>query len=216
MTTRKPQQSRPYPWRCHECRQLTVQRVTEHRDAKATYEGRQYAFEVKDFPVDRCTNCGAGTTGIEADDAINRALRDHLGLLHPEQIREHRRALGLTQQKLAEQIGCAAETLSRWENGSVIQSRSNNLLLGLAFLPELRRYFEKTDSAEQPLRQSADLVHEWVAFFSGSDRQLGESLSQSYSKRGPAGSGETAAQESQPHPLPTEPMPAKPEYALAA
>lgn len=114
----------------------------EHRKVKATYEGRQYDVDVQDFPVNRCTNCGASSIGVEADDAINHALRDNLQLLQPEEIRANRDALGMTQQRLADTIGFAAESLSRWENGSIIQSRSYDRMLRAYFaLPSLRNFF---------------------------------------------------------------------------
>jgi len=134
---------RPYPWHCHECRQKTVQPVREKRSLDAKYDGRMYTLEIPDFPVNRCTNCGAASRDVESDEAISRALRDHLGLLHPQEIRANREALGLTQEQLGDALACAAESLSRWENGMIVQSRAYDRALRAYFhLPELRRFFE--------------------------------------------------------------------------
>jgi transcriptional regulator with XRE-family HTH domain len=68
------------------------------------------------------------------------ALRKKLGLLHPEEIKTNRESLGLKQRELAEHLGTAEETISRWENGLMIQSRAMDKLLRLYFyLPEARQ-----------------------------------------------------------------------------
>jgi transcriptional regulator with XRE-family HTH domain len=48
----------------------------------------------------------------------------YLGLLSAEQIRNNREELGLTRRELAEQRGVAIETISRWENGVLTQTRA--------------------------------------------------------------------------------------------
>ena len=52
----------------------------------------------------------------------------------------------MSQQELAEQLGVAKETISRWETGAMIQSRAMDNLLRLFFESEeartlLRRRF---------------------------------------------------------------------------
>jgi len=64
---------------------------------------------------------------------VQDCLRRHIGLLTAEEIRAARTTLGLTQTQLAELIGCAAESLSRWENGAILQSRSYDRLLRIFF-----------------------------------------------------------------------------------
>ena len=55
------------------------------------------------------------------------------------QIKEGRKALGLLQQELAERLGVAEATISRWETGTLIQSRAmDNLLRAYFALPQLR------------------------------------------------------------------------------
>jgi DNA-binding transcriptional regulator YiaG len=73
------------------------------------------------------------------DEQISRALRDKLELLQPDEIRASREGLHLTQKVLAQRIGVAPETISRWESGLLIQSRAMNTLLRLFFeVPEAR------------------------------------------------------------------------------
>jgi len=108
------------------------------------YEGALHFIRVPDLPVQRCAECGEVTYGNDTQEAIHRALRAHLHLLQPDEIRTCRKALYLTQEQLAEAIGCAAESLSRWENGAIIQSRSYDRLLRAYFhLPALRAFFEQ-------------------------------------------------------------------------
>jgi putative zinc finger/helix-turn-helix YgiT family protein len=69
----------------------------------------------------------------DADRQIAQALRGHLGLLSPEEIRGSRDELGISQRELAEHLGVAAETISRWENGALTQSRAMDRYLRLYF-----------------------------------------------------------------------------------
>jgi putative zinc finger/helix-turn-helix YgiT family protein len=76
----------------------------------------------------------------EANLRISAAFREQAGLLSPEEIRQYRTALGLKQQELADLLGVAVSTLSRWETGAQIQQRSLDRFLRSFFkLPELRR-----------------------------------------------------------------------------
>ena len=77
--------------------------------------------------------CGTISLDAVATDAIDAAFRKQAGLLSPEQIREQRLALGLTQQTLADLLGIGVHTLSRWENGGQIQQRAFDRLLRAFF-----------------------------------------------------------------------------------
>jgi putative zinc finger/helix-turn-helix YgiT family protein len=69
----------------------------------------------------------------EADEQIARALREQLGLLSGELIRKNRDELGLSQRELAEHLGVATETISRWETGALTQTRAMDRYLRLYF-----------------------------------------------------------------------------------
>jgi DNA-binding transcriptional regulator YiaG len=74
-----------------------------------------------------------------ADDQINRAFREQLHLLSPEQIRNNRTALRLSREDLAARLGIEEEVLKGWEEGQRIQSRLADNLLRLYFaLPPVR------------------------------------------------------------------------------
>ena len=74
-----------------------------------------------------------------ADEQVTEALRKHLGLLTPDQIRQALRALGMQQKTLAASLGIAEATLSRWLSGGLIQSRAMDNLLRVYFgIPAVR------------------------------------------------------------------------------
>jgi putative zinc finger/helix-turn-helix YgiT family protein len=83
------------------------------------HDGRLYSVEIPGLRVPRCSACGELVFDNDADEQIARALRDQLGLLSGEQIRKNRDELGLSQRVLAEHLGVAVETISRWENGAL-------------------------------------------------------------------------------------------------
>ena len=60
---------------------------------------------------------------------INRAKAEAENLLLPEQIKEIREGLGLTQEQAAMKIGGGKNSFSRYESGDVLPSRSMSNLL---------------------------------------------------------------------------------------
>ncbi len=74
-------------------------------------------------PVLACP-CGEIFYGPEAEQIHHRAICKALGLLTPEQIRELRDRFGLSQQEFARLTGIGVATLSRWEQGRLMQTRS--------------------------------------------------------------------------------------------
>jgi putative zinc finger/helix-turn-helix YgiT family protein len=104
-----------------------------------SHDGRNYHLEIPDIQIPKCRACGKLLFTNSVDDQILRALRAHLGLLTPEQIRGGREALGLKANEFAERLGVAAETISRWERGGMIQSRAmDNLLRAYFAVPQVR------------------------------------------------------------------------------
>lgn len=124
---------KPFPWKCGHCRERAVQPDELEYTADAEYEGRTYTVTVPRLKVPRCRKCGEMVLDTAADRQITEALRQQLGLLAPEQIRENRQALGLTQRQLASKLGIAEATLSRWETGGQIQQRVLDRMLRLYF-----------------------------------------------------------------------------------
>lgn len=125
--------TKPFPWKCGHCRERAVQLAVVPYTTDAEYDGRTYTITVPELRVPRCQNCGELVLDTNANRQITIALRHHLRLLTPEQIRQNREFLGLTQRQLASHLGIAEATLSRWETGSQIQQRVLDRLLRLYF-----------------------------------------------------------------------------------
>jgi putative zinc finger/helix-turn-helix YgiT family protein len=108
-------------------------------DAEVKHDGAVHRLHLPALEVPRCQTCGELVFTSAADEQINGALRAHLHLLTPAQIRQGIKALGLNQQELAQRLGVAKETISRWVNGALIQSRAMDNLLRVYFaFPQVR------------------------------------------------------------------------------
>jgi len=143
----KETQSRPFPWLCADCVTRTVVPSLIDYTAKVKHDGVIYELYLPRIEVPRCQTCGNLVVTTEVDERVNDALRSQLRLLPPREIRRKMEALGLNQQQFAELMGVAKETISRWVNGALIQSRAMDNLLRLCFESEdarrlLRRRFE--------------------------------------------------------------------------
>jgi putative zinc finger/helix-turn-helix YgiT family protein len=61
--------------------------------------------------------------------SVSAAFRREARLLTPEEIREGREKLGLTQKQFANLLGVGEATVSRWETGTQIQQRAMDRFL---------------------------------------------------------------------------------------
>jgi hypothetical protein len=68
-------------------------------DAEVRHDGRLHAFRISKLRVDRCGACGEILFTNATDEQISDALREHLRLLSPEEIRERLETLGMTQKE---------------------------------------------------------------------------------------------------------------------
>ena len=128
-----------YPIRCVECGKSEVRPAVVSQTVRRNHDGRVYDLAVEGLQVTKCDACGEVYFTQESDDRITAALREHLSLLTPEQIRENLVVLGMTQKEAAMRLGVAAETMCRWLSGSVVQSRAmDNLLRAFFACPEVR------------------------------------------------------------------------------
>jgi putative zinc finger/helix-turn-helix YgiT family protein len=108
-------------------------------------------------PVLACPACGEIFYGPEAEQAHHRAICKALGLLTPEQIRGVRERLGLSQGEFARLTGIGVATLSRWEQGRLMQTRSLDRYLRLLdAIPAAVRVLERlrgcSDQLTKPWR----------------------------------------------------------------
>jgi putative zinc finger/helix-turn-helix YgiT family protein len=133
-TTETPDShGKPFPWRCPECGTKAVQPATVRHTSQIKHDGRLYTVEIPALRVPQCSACGEMVFENDADEQIAQALREQLGLLPGDQIRKNREDLGLSQRVLAEHLGVAVETISRWENGALTQTRAMDRYLRVYF-----------------------------------------------------------------------------------
>ena len=126
--------------KCPNCRERTIQVVPENYSTTLEHDGRSYDVSVPNLPVLVCSRCGYRTLDRDANSILGIALRNAAGLMQPENIRECREKLGFSQKVLADHLGIAPATLSRWETGAQIQQRGYDNILRLYFkFPLVRR-----------------------------------------------------------------------------
>lgn len=143
---------RPFPWKCGRCRQREIYPTEREYTTEIVHDGCTYCVTLPSLRRFRCRNCGEVDLDDEANEQITQAFRRQAGLLTPEDLRQNRKKLGLTQEELAERLSVAEATLSRWENGWQIQQRSLDKLMRLFFeLPEARQFLQPpTSPGESP------------------------------------------------------------------
>jgi transcriptional regulator with XRE-family HTH domain len=118
---------------CPNCGQDAVAIGTTTYRAEIKHDGRLRVFDIPDLRAPICRSCCKITFTEDVDKQINDALRAHLNVLTPEQIRQGIERLNISQKEVVSRIGIAEATLSRWLNGSQIQSQALDTLLRLFF-----------------------------------------------------------------------------------
>lgn len=108
-----------------------------------------------DREVFRCDGCGEERQTLDQASAVDQEaaarVREELGLLHPEEIRDLRARLDLTQEEFERALGLGAKSMVRWENGTVMQSKAaDNLLRGVARDPGLLEHLGDEDGVTVP------------------------------------------------------------------
>ena len=123
--------TRTYPKRCGKCGQKAMRLATVAYATTIEHDGRSYRVELPTLTVPQCGNCHAISIDDEADQEISAAFRREARLLAPEEIRQGREKLGLTQKEFANLLGVGEATVSRWETGAQIQQRAMDRFLRL-------------------------------------------------------------------------------------
>jgi len=93
--------------------------------------GDKVPVQAENVPVEICTHCHEAFSGPEAVRIRHHAVCRALGLLTPDEIRALRERLGLNQAELAELTGIGKATISRWENGRLLQNKALDRYLRL-------------------------------------------------------------------------------------
>ena len=135
--------SRPYPWKCRSCAKPALSPTIVDYSTVMEHDGRSYSITVPNLEILECESCHERVLPDNALERIIDELRAKAGLLAPLEIREKRKRLGLTQEQLANHLGIAKETVSRWETGGQIQQRHSDLILRAYFdLPAFQEYLK--------------------------------------------------------------------------
>lgn len=148
---------KPYPWTCGNCAQKRVEPVVRDYTVDFKHDGKLHNIVLSQIEIPTCQNCGNVQTGIEIGDKVTKALRERVGLLFPEQIKQQRTALNLNQEQLGECIGAAKESISRWETGALIQSVSTDKLLRMFFKHPTDPVWKNRWTSEQERPSGSDL-----------------------------------------------------------
>src|SRR5437867_988539 len=93
--------TRTYPKRCGKCGHQRMELATVPYATIIEHDGRSYRVEIPALTVPRCAHCRAISIDDAADQQISAAFRREARLLPPEEIRQGREQLGLTQKQLA-------------------------------------------------------------------------------------------------------------------
>ncbi len=135
MSSKRSRESkpRPFPWACSDCCTLTVVPTVMDYTAKVKHDGVVYELQLHSVEISRCQTCGETYSTTVVDDQVSEALRTRLRFLAPEQIRKGIKRLGLNQRQVAAELGVAEETVSRWLNGALIQSRAMDNFMRVYF-----------------------------------------------------------------------------------
>src|SRR5437868_13675456 len=97
--------TRIYPKRCGKCGQKVMRLATVSYSTTIEHDGRTYRVEIPDLTVPQCANCQALSIDDAADQQISAAFRRVARLLTPEDIRQGREKLALTQKEFANLLG---------------------------------------------------------------------------------------------------------------
>src|SRR5271166_4414840 len=125
--------ARPFPWRCRHCGKTTVRMATIQYQVDAPYDGRSYAITIPELNIPVGSECGQKVVTEKVDEQIKSALRAHLRLMTPEEIRAGLNRINMTQNEVAARLGIAEATMSRWLGSSQIQSRAMDNFLRVFF-----------------------------------------------------------------------------------
>ena len=83
------------------------------------------------IPIRNCKSCELEFIDWEGEDILHDTVCYHLGVLTPRDIQEIRKGMKMSRSEFGELTGFGEASISRWENGSYIQSRANDKHLRL-------------------------------------------------------------------------------------
>jgi putative zinc finger/helix-turn-helix YgiT family protein len=135
---------------CPECGTANLETV--QIEETFDYGGRKELIHVTAvLPIKHCRKCDFSFEDWETTQARHRAACVTVGVQSPEEIRQIRKAYGLSQKAFARATRLGAATLNRWERGHLIQNGANDDYLYLLRFPEnLDRLRRRRQRKEKP------------------------------------------------------------------
>ncbi|GFM38287.1 type II toxin-antitoxin system MqsA family antitoxin [Desulfovibrio psychrotolerans] len=133
---------------CPICEKGTLKKISGF-----TYKYKNKSLNLPSYIYYECTHCDqnieAGEDNLDIDAEILNFMRDVDGLLRPEDIKKIRTGYALSQKNLAGILGVGIKTFTRYESGSVTQSRiMDNFLRVLKEHPEILRTLANTPASQ--------------------------------------------------------------------
>jgi putative zinc finger/helix-turn-helix YgiT family protein len=132
---------------CPNCEKITPLELVK-KEEEFKVHGESIMVEVDYY---HCLDCGedfdSSKSAIDPFEVAYREYRSRKGMLQPEEIREIRTRLGLTQKEFSDLIGIGIATVNRYENGA-LQSEAHDHAIRLVLEP---RYLLKTLYAKSEL-----------------------------------------------------------------
>ena len=128
-----------------------------HSDTFKYGSGDSAATLHVNLPVRRCNPCKFEFVDHEGERLRHEAVCRHIGVLSPTEVRDLRARYGMTRAAFAQATALGEATLSRWENGALIQNRAHDRYLRLLRTPWIMNALRllATPEPEAP-RRSAD------------------------------------------------------------
>lgn len=138
------------------------------KETNLTLRQEKEIIEVRGEPIDVdsefyvCDECGEAFENTRDSDSLEVAYQEYRNrhhMLQPNEIREWRKAYGLTQKELSQVLGWGGATLSRYENGA-LQDEAHEKVLRLVMEPHnLRKLLEESSKA-LPIDKKERLIKE--------------------------------------------------------
>lgn len=163
---------------CPNCEKETDQRFIQSTD-QVNIRGELITVQSEYY---HCNVCGEEyehfQPGYDPMDKAYRQFRERKGLLQPEEIKDFRKKLGLSQKEFSKLLGIGIATLNRYENGA-LQSESHDQNIRFCMEPNNLREIlnskkekfsdETTERIMEQLKSAdsgcSDLVNEVVSRF---------------------------------------------------
>jgi DNA-binding transcriptional regulator YiaG len=112
---------------CGQCGSGRVSRLEEVEDFQYGVGDDSVRLSAT-VPVYTCGDCEFRFTNELAEVLRHDAVCKHIGVLTPGEITAIRGEFNLTRERFSHLTGFGIASLARWENGQLIQSKSNNLI----------------------------------------------------------------------------------------